>query len=374
MKILICNDLVYGGGAETLLRTFVKVFVNRGYRVTVMASPNSKKDFSTAFPAEVHCFRGRWPKRTNKSNTFQYAFNALFRKVYRLFIILKVSLLNFDLVIAFKEGRIMKDVSSLRAKRKIAWIQCDVSTLHQQHWYKDIFPSIDKERKCVQSFEKVICVSETVKESVIKSIGNTENLFVRYNPIDVKKILQLSKEKCEYCKENGRRLIVSVGRLDPVKNYITLLEASSLLSNKIDFDLWIVGDGPQREELEAYILEKDLKNIKLLGFQKNPFSILVQADLFVSSSVSEGYGLSVQEALILGVPVIAVKCSGIEETLDTRFGVLVDNSPEKMANAIETVLDNSDKLESFRKEIKEKYPLDNLFQDRMNEICRLLEE
>ena len=88
-----------------------------------------------------------------------------------------------------------------------------------------------------------------------------------------------------------------------------------------------------------------------------------------SSSISETYGLSVQEALIVGVPVVAVKCSGIIESLDPRFGVLIDNSSEELAGTIRRLFENPSELDGYRKTIAQEYSLDSLYEERMDKIC-----
>ena len=372
MKIIIFNDLVIGGGTETLLQIFVKDFLKRGNDVTVVASPKDAADFKQSFPSEVHCIRARLPKKSCKNRIYSFGY-SLKRKVFRFFSILKVMAVKYDVAISMKEGKVMKDTVSVRALKKLAWIQCDYRTFQHRDWFKSVFPSIDKERRCMQRFDKIVCVSETARIGRIETIGDTGNLCIRYNPIDWEKIRELSKKACGFSKDFTRKLIVAVGRLDPVKNFKCLLEASVLLKNKFDFDLWIVGDGPQKEELAEYIRSNNLTNVKLLGFQANPFPIIKQADLFVSSSISESYGLSVQEALILGVPVVAVKCSGIVESLDPEFGVLVDNSSEELSKAISKLLGNLDELDTYRKSINDNYSLDSLYDSRMEAIYHLIE-
>ena len=111
----------------------------------------------------------------------------------------------------------------------------------------------------------------------------------------------------------------------------------------------------------------------MLGMQKNPYPMIRQADLYVSVSITESYGLAVQESLILGVPVVAVKNPGIIESLDTRFGVLTDNSAEDIACAVLNLFEDDEILEKYRATIKEKYPINSLYKDRIEKICGLLD-
>ena len=374
MRIIIYNDLVFGGGTETLLRIFTNFFLKKGNDITIVASPEDPNDFKKAFPMGVCCIRGRLPKKNYKNKLFSGCYSII-RKAYRALTILRIKAKKFDVAISMIEGHNMKEVASLRAGKKLVWIQCDFENFHNRSWYKKVYSSPEEELECMKSYDKIVCVSETAKAGLIETVGDTGNLCVRYNPIDWRKIRELSEETCAFSKNLSRKLIVAVGRLFPDKNYKCLLDACDLLKNELDFELWIVGDGPQKGELAEYIISKNLTNVKLLGFQANPFPIIKQADLFVSSSISESYGLSVQEALILGVPVVAVKCSGIVESLNPEFGVLVDNSSEELSKAIRELLSNPDELDAYRSFIKNNYSLNSLFDDdRMESIYQLLEE
>lgn len=373
MKILIYNDLVYGGGVETLLRSFTSYFVKKGYNVTVIASPPNTDDFIKAFPTGVHCFRARIPRKNYDHFCFRYLLNQLNYKIHRVFFRLKMFLKTYDIVIAFKSIYI-KEVLPFRAKRKYAWVHSDHRSIHDKSWFKKIFPNEKKELEYLNRYYRIVCVSETAKEGIVKTVGDTGNLCVLYNPIDIEKIIKLADQESKFFKDMSKKLLVSTGRLDSDKNYMMLLETCLLLNNKLSFELWIIGDGPQRKELEEYINVNKLSNVHLLGFQDNPYPIMKQADLFISSSINETYGLAIQEAIILGVPVIAVKCSGVEEAFDTEYGVLTDNSAESLSCEIYRILNNMDLYNNFKRNIEEKYPLNQVYNERFEKICELLEK
>lgn len=119
----------------------------------------------------------------------------------------------------------MKEVASLRAGKKLVWIQCDYENFHNRSWYKKVYSNQEEELVCMRRYNKIVCVSETAKEGLIETVGDTGNLCVRYNPIDWKKIRELSEETCVFSKDLSRTMIVAVGRLFPDKNYKCLLDA-----------------------------------------------------------------------------------------------------------------------------------------------------
>ena len=110
-----------------------------------------------------------------------------------------------------------------------------------------------------------------------------------------------------------------------------------------------------------------------MGVQSNPYHYLAQADLFVSASATEGYGLAIQEALILGVPVAAVRCPALLESFDQRFGTLTENSAEALEEVLRQYLTAPETLNACRERIRQFYPTGKqLLEDRLEAIRRVL--
>ncbi len=141
-----------------------------------------------------------------------------------------------------------------------------------------------------------------------------------------------------------RPLIVTCGRLVGQKGFLYLIEALAKVRQSIPAHLWIIGEGPQRPMLERKIRKLGLTpHIKLLGFQQNPYQYMAAADVFVSSSIYEGFGNVIVEAMACGVPVIATDCpSGPREIINNEInGLLVETAnPEALATAIIRLLKN----------------------------------
>ncbi|WP_144637729.1 glycosyltransferase [Bordetella genomosp. 13] len=125
--------------------------------------------------------------------------------------------------------------------------------------------------------------------------------------------------------DDGTVYVVAVGRLVEGKGFATLIAAAQLLDDP-GICIIVVGDGPLRADLEAEIARvRPGSPVHLAGHADNPFPMLAAADIFVSVSERESFGLALVEALCLGVPVVATDCpSGPAEILqDGRFGELV---------------------------------------------------
>ena len=374
LKLIIYHSYIYLGGAEKILRSLTEYLVHRGYDVTIMATPNSRAEFKTAFDPSVRCIRSRFVRKDYGHNFITKFTNSVLQKIYRLNAILFLKMHRFDVGIAFMEGAITKEAVSIKADRKYAWVHCDWRYYyHNEPFYQKYYSGISEEYGVMKKYDKIVCVSKAAREGVIETIGDTGNLCVLYNPIDWREIRTKAKEPCQVRKDRSRPLIVTIGSLGKVKNFIILLEACCKLKGIVSFDLWMIGNGSEEQNLKKYADENKLDNVHFLGYQQNPYNYLGQADLFVSTSISESYGLAVQEAFILGVPVIAVRCSGIEEAFDQRFGKLINNSAEELADGIKEVFENNDILQGYRLSIKENFSVNELFESRMEKICQLWE-
>jgi glycosyltransferase involved in cell wall biosynthesis len=184
-----------------------------------------------------------------------------------------------------------------------------------------------------------VAIAESIVPSVLASGQSSERVRVIPNGIDVDDIRQkagLAGREAPLTVS----LVVGSGRLATVKGFDLLLRAHAIVRSRgVEHRLRIMGEGPERAELEALIEELDIaSSVELLGFVKNPYPQLARADLFVLSSRLEGMPLTVLEALALGVPIIATECSsGVTELLGpSTFGDLVPTeSAQALADAIE---------------------------------------
>jgi glycosyltransferase involved in cell wall biosynthesis len=120
-------------------------------------------------------------------------------------------------------------------------------------------------------------------------------------------------------------VLITVARLDPVKDLSTLLSAVGHAKREsIDVMLVVVGDGPERAPLESAVAALGLAtNVAFLGHREDARRWLNAADLYVSSSISEGISLTILEGMSAGLPVIATSVGGTPEIVDASCGILV---------------------------------------------------
>ena len=139
-----------------------------------------------------------------------------------------------------------------------------------------------------------------------------------FNPVDIKNIKKLShyKKKINFYKNNTVNLI-NVGRLVEQKNQIEILIALKKLKKLIkNFRLLIIGYGPNKKNLEKYIIENNLKKYVKIIFTKNPIKFIKMSDVFILSSKHEGLPNTLLEAAYLNKYIISSNCkTGPKEIL-----------------------------------------------------------
>ena len=375
MKFLFINDYVVGGGVENVMLQLVR-YLSRTEKVTITTRFNQKEDFKRIYPRNV-----RYNSYYLRPNIWEHV-----RGIWRIYKLVKNYLekihsyflqqKKYDVVIAIKEGDSMKWGTLFKAEKKFAWVHVDYRYLY---WTKEYFSSKIDEINCMKQYDSVICVSNAVRDSIIQVVGNPGNLLVKYNPIDVEKILEKSKVKLsvleEYIEKSVTRpVLVAVGRLSEQKGYIRLINACSRLNREFDFELWIIGEGEQRTKIEELLCKNDIRNVVLWGNQENPFPFIAKADWFICSSTCESYGLALQEAQILGIPVLATSCPAFEECVSDDEVILVQNSEQGLLEGLHRILQD-EKLEAeYKKRSQGEKTQSNMFLYRIKEIEKLWQE
>jgi glycosyltransferase involved in cell wall biosynthesis len=166
-------------------------------------------------------------------------------------------------------------------------------------------------RYAINGGNHFIAISEDIKlflKSVLPLKISTIHLL--QNAIDVKRF----EKPAEFVsiKDNKIFELVSIGRLDKNKNHQFLVDVVKALTNKqIPVHLTIIGDGTERKALQEKINHLDLAHrISLVGIQDNVEEFLWNADLYVHSALTEGFGLTLLEAMAAGLPVITIDGGG----------------------------------------------------------------
>ncbi len=263
---------------------------------------------------------------------------------------------NYDYEIAYLEGIPTKILSYSNNKKsqKYSWVHIDLYNNFAGH--EKIFKDFNNYIKCYQRYNKIICVSNGVKEGFIKRFNIEKNVDVVYNIYNDKKIKKLSTERQQEIPDDNTFKIITSGRLCEQKGYERLLEIhNQLISEGYKYHLYILGEGKKRPVLEKYIKDNKLEDsVTLLGFQVNPYKYINACDLFVCSSYAEGFSTVVVESVILGIPVVSTDVSGAKEILgNSEYGLVVDNDKESLYNGLVSILSDNNVYNYYIKKVKE---------------------
>lgn len=197
--------------------------------------------------------------------------------------------------------------------------------------------------------DKIIVISETVKNYISSRSKIPVNKFqVIYNFIDIETFIP-KKSKDELRQEFGVSdldfIIGSVGRIVKEKGYDILLQAMNLLRERgYSFKCIIVGDGKYLSTLKSNAVVANLsKDVIFTGFRSDIADILQIFDIFALPTLDEGFGISIIEAQIMGLPVIASSVDAIPEIIQNGYnGLLVPpNDPYSLANEMEYLYKNA---------------------------------
>jgi glycosyltransferase involved in cell wall biosynthesis len=186
-----------------------------------------------------------------------------------------------------------------------------------------------------------VAVSHELRDYMVEARFARERLQVIHNGIDPGR-LPTADERAAARRHLGldgsRFVAMTVARLDPVKDLVGMLDAFARVRVHVpDAKLVVVGDGPERQRIEQRAAKADLKgSIVMTGYRADVRALLPAADLYASSSISEGVSITILEAMAAGLPVVATAVGGTPEVLRNGAGgtLVPARAPEKLAAAI----------------------------------------
>lgn len=219
-----------------------------------------------------------------------------------------------------------------------------IITEHSSAFMRGLLPpkEIRKIRYSFRNAHLILPVSSALKET-IEAIGIRGNFRIVPNAVDTNRFKPPHKSK----HITQIKSILFVGSLLPVKCLHILIKAIfQVKSLRRDWRLDIIGEGPQRAELENLVSKLDLRDYVTFHGQKRQDEVaqlMRDADFLVLTSEYETFSVAIAEALVSGLPVISTRCGGPEELINNENGVLISrNDPIGLAHSIVWMLDNLD--------------------------------
>lgn len=356
-RILFINGHLNAGGVERSLVDVLRHMDYTKYAVDLLLLEDTG-DYASELPSEVkvlfrdiHHTYGSFASSIRRCIVahdwmcLRLRFLFLLQKFFGACALKRVATIllgkhHYDCVIGFRLG-ICSDLAaySVQTDRKITW------------WHHGEF-NVDCATygNMCSKMNAVAVVSQSCKAMLQEKLPELESKLVCIpNMLDAVAIGQ----KAGNSPYTGDMLhIVSVGRLAPEKHFENIIPVAKMLRDmSTDFVWHIVGDGSEQARLESLIVENDLKDHVILDRSKaNPYPYMRYADLFVHPSYVESQGLTVLEAMALGVPCVVTKSHGPCEFIEDGVnGLLTEQSPESLAEEVSAIL-NDKKLYQHIKE------------------------
>lgn len=180
-----------------------------------------------------------------------------------------------------------------------------------------------------ERYDKLIAVSDFLADGWMNRYALSKRPEVIPNLVDIDAILAKGREAVDLPKRDGMKRLLFVGRLAPVKGVDRLMNVvRRLKENGLDFDLNIVGDGPERSWMESFVKEHKLsRQVCFCGAQANPYPYMKASDLLVGASYSEGWPMTFKESLLMRCPILTTDFGNAKSRLNGgKWGVVVDST------------------------------------------------
>ncbi|OGM96486.1 MAG: hypothetical protein A3B86_00300 [Candidatus Yanofskybacteria bacterium RIFCSPHIGHO2_02_FULL_38_22b] len=376
MHILIATGIFPPdiGGPATYGEIMANALVKQGFEVQVITYSSNSSDRQTVY--KLTKVSRKWPKGLRH---FIY-FCRLFFLVRKSDTILALNAVSVGRSASFW-AKVFKNKFIVRIVGDYAWEMAVAKG--KTSLLIDDFQKIAKrgflhsvQVKTCKKADKVIVPSAYLKR-IVMGWGVQENkIHIVYNAVDFKKS-DLPKEEARKKIGIPGNIILSCGRLMPWKGFKMLIKVMpKLLEINQFFRLVIVGDGPERKNLEQMVKNMNLdRKVYVVGKKsKEDLAVYFAAsDIFVLNSGYEGFSHQILEAMAAGVPVVASAISGNKEVIDQgENGFLVKYNDEfNLIEAIKGLWQNSELREEFLEkglETVKKFGLDRMIQETIKQL------
>lgn len=345
IKVLFFIPNLAHGGAERVLVNLVNHMDGGRFDITVqtMFDVGMYKDKLNANIRYIGGFP--WYFR---GNTYVYKLFSP-KQLYKMYV-----KEEYDVIVSYLEGPSARVISGCDSKKTklVNWVHIEFDN---SKYATHIFRNTVEAKRCYNRFNRIICVSKTVKDSFEKIFPAAKPPQVIYNTVETDIVRKKAEEPVDdIVFEKDETNLISVAKLMKTKGFDRLIRIQKkLLNNGYKTHIYIVGKGEEQASLEKLIRENGLENsFTLIGFRENPYKYVKNADLYVCSSKQEGFSTAVTEALIAGTPVVSTNCSGAKELLGNgnEYGIVTENNENSLYNGITKMLSDKGGLEHYKKQ------------------------
>lgn len=345
IKILFLIHDLSVGGAEKVLVNLVNNMDKTKFDITVVSlfGGGVNEQF---LKSHIH-YRSVFKKSFRGNSKIMKLFSPSF--LHKIFIKEK-----YDIEVAYLEGPSARIISGCRddSTKTVAWIHVEQ---HTKSRASCSFRSYNESKRCYEKFDNIICVSNFVKNDFKSIYPSLKHLDVLYNTNETAQILSLKDESVEAGIFNESEIkLIGVAKIEPIKGFMRLAHIHKKLKEQgYPIHTYILGVGSERAKIESFLTENNLNDtFTFLGYHTNPYKYVSKCDMFVCSSVAEGFSTAATESLIVGTPVVTALVSGMEEMLgaNNEYGIITENNDQALYEGIKKLLDNPELLQYYKKQ------------------------
>lgn len=255
-------------------------------------------------------------------------------------------------VVSMEEGVTTRVASYIKSPEKTAWLRCMYDRYFELTHHKNESSVYDK-------IDKIVCVSEECRKSLLTIYPQYKNKALCIpNTQNRELILKKAEQPADIDFENDIFNIVSVGRLDEVKQFHLIPGiVQKLLEKKIRLRWYIIGDGYYKKEISEAIKKYKVEdNVLLVGSKSNPYPLMIKADLVAVTSVSESFCNVITEGKILNRQIISTAFPAVFDTMGSyNKGIIcsIDDFAEKIYDLYHSPFKSDDVLITKNKDDKD---------------------
>ena len=245
---------------------------------------------------------------------------------------------EFDIAVAYQQGFPTYFLSQkVKAHKKIAWINTDL----EKAGYCPQF-----NRHFYDRMSHICTVSEALHEKLPRNgFLDKNHLCIIKDILDVDLIRAMADAPIDANFKCSQISILTVGRMVRLKNYPLAVRSAKILQEKgVEFVWVFVGDGSDRRNIETLVELCGLQSrIVLAGQQVNPYPFFKHCDIYVQTSLFEGFGLTISEAKLFHKPIVTTDFpSAYDQISDGDNGLISEMTAESLAEKILCIIENPD--------------------------------
>lgn len=346
--------LTIGGMEKALINLLNNDHLLGRYQITLYTAYVGQPNLIQELPEQV-TLKMLWKGPWNRVGKLTTAVKLLF---------FLFSLPSYDLSVCYSHHfPILARLARKASKRSTLFVHSNIAYFKGTKEARKLLKKLG-----VQNFTNIVCVSEDSK-AVIEELSGRTDVWVINNLIDGEDILRKAEGAVQDYTFTKRTTFVHVSRHEDRSKALGRLFSACQKLNKegYEYDLLLIGDGPDHHDYQRDVQEKGLTNVIFLGKRTNPYPYMKHASAMILCSRYEGYPVVFVEAMVLGLPIITTDVSDARKDIEGQYGIVVDNNDSAIYKGMKEFLING-------YDIRQDFDYKVFNENITRQICKMLDD